>query len=167
MTQYRADGGEASGKKAKLSRKERIAEKKQQRRAAKQRRGSDDEDFEPDLQDPRFAVRSRWLATFVHFPAICSAVALCACLMSSVRSRSVVQCAISGISFGTLRMFSLTLAQRGKHICHHVTGTSSCAEDHRALSVAFVFERAQHDGQQLLKNGRWPWVIALCRFCLH
>jgi hypothetical protein len=43
--------------KGKLSKKERIALKRAQRRAAKERRGSDDEDFEADLQDPRFEVR--------------------------------------------------------------------------------------------------------------
>lgn len=40
----------------KLTKKQLIAKKKQERQAAKERRGSDDEDFEADLQDSRFAV---------------------------------------------------------------------------------------------------------------
>jgi hypothetical protein len=41
----------------KLTKKQRIAQKKKERRTAKERRGSDDEDLEADLQDSRFAVR--------------------------------------------------------------------------------------------------------------
>lgn len=52
-------------KRAKLSRKQRLAQKKAERKGAKQRRGSDDEEFVADLQDPRFAVRPRTPCT-VH-----------------------------------------------------------------------------------------------------
>ena len=67
--------GDEQPKKSKLSRKQRLAEKKAARQNAKQRRGSDDEDFDADLQDPRFAVCA--LQHCVWQCCLCASIFVC------------------------------------------------------------------------------------------
>ena len=55
----KAKAADAEDGKKRLSRKQLMASKKEQRKRAKDRRDSDDdEEFDPDIEDPRFMVRT-------------------------------------------------------------------------------------------------------------